>query len=323
MVKGNTHLFSADMILKKIKNKEIKKIINSNIDYYYLGSVIPDSFFFHNKEDIKKISDSLHGKDGNLTNKIIFNVLDKIKKTNKKILLTQNKFSLVNKISNFINKDKEELAFIFGYITHCALDIIFHPIIYFLSGNYYDKDKEKRDKTAYLHYNIETYIDNKVNNSFFVQNLVKVRLINDLSFTEVIMKNMNAPLKEIKRALRRQIFFNKLFRSESVFNILYLLNKTGIVYKKNLSLFYGNLKKEKIELNKIQYKDLISGKAKQTNLNKLFTESFYLASQMINSAYDYYCNNISKKQCSKVISGKSLDTGKLKVPVSRIKYTLK
>lgn len=302
MPKGNTHLFAANEILKKIKNKEIKKIINSNMDYYYLGSIIPDSFFFHYKENIKRISDTLHGKDGNLTNNIIFKVLDKIKTT----------------------KNKQELAFIFGYITHCALDIVFHPIIYFLSGNYYDKDKIKRDKAAYLHYNLETYIDNKVNKSFFVQNLVKARLINNLLFTEIIIKDMDAPLKEIKSALKRQVFFNRLFRSIFMFKIIYLLSKVKIVNKRNLGIFYGNLKKEKITLkNSIEYRDLVSGKAKRTTLDKLFSESFSLATQMISSAYDYYCNNISKEQRSKVISGKSLDTGLLNAPVSMIRFTIK
>ena len=48
--------------------------------------------------------------------------------------------------------NKKDLVFALGLITHCASDIVFHPVIHYLSGNYYDKDNKRREKAIYHRY---------------------------------------------------------------------------------------------------------------------------------------------------------------------------
>ena len=66
MPKGNTHLFLANKVARNVKVEDIKNIIWSNLDHYYLGSIAPDAFAY--LAETVAISDYLHGADGNPTN---------------------------------------------------------------------------------------------------------------------------------------------------------------------------------------------------------------------------------------------------------------
>ncbi|MFH1209179.1 MAG: zinc dependent phospholipase C family protein [archaeon] len=294
MVKENTHLFGAYRIFERL-DENLKKIINENIDYYYIGSIAPDIFFFSDKTHF--VSDKLHGKNGELTNEIIFKLLK--------------------------NKDKRNLAFLFGYLTHCAFDIKFHPVIYYYTGNYYDKNKEKRERATYLHRHFETYIDNKLKHRFLIYKIIKKNLIRNLLFFKIIVKDYKITMEEIKKTLNNELFLNRIFKSSIGYYIYFLITKLGISNKKNLGLFYKDLRRDKIIFEQdLRYRDIIDGKKIKKNFDELFEEALEYGKEMINTTYKFSNNKISKDQCVKIIDGKSLDTGKLRTGVSKIKYAL-
>jgi hypothetical protein len=294
MVKENTHIFGASKILEMLDDN-LKEIIKENIDYYYIGCIAPDICFFSDKTSF--VSDKLHGKDGELTNEIIFRLLK--------------------------SKDKKDLAFTFGYLTHCAFDIKFHPVIYYYTGNYYDKNEKNRERAIYLHRHFETYIDNKLKHRFLIYKIIKKNLIKDLLFFKIIVGDYKITMEEIEKALDYELFLNKLFKSSIRYYISLLITKLGIGDKKNLGLFYRNLKRDKTIFEQdLRYKDIIDGKNIRKDFDKLFEEALEYGREMINTSYKFYSNKISKNQAVKIIDGKSLDTGKLKVGVSKIKYTL-
>jgi ribosomal protein S16 len=154
---------------------------------------------------------------------------------------------------------------------------------------------------------------------------IKIHLIKNLVYPKIISKNKKVPIKEIKKAYKYQIIYNHLFKSKTTYHIIKTANKLGLLkqHKENLGLFYPDLKNKKISLNKkIYYKDIITGKQKTTTLKKLLNEAHRLATEMIETAQNYSLRKITKDKASKTISGKSLDTGKIKVSISKIKYTL-
>ncbi len=303
MPRENTHLFFSDDILPKIKDKELKNIIKKNKQYYYFGSFFPDVFYYSKNKADEEISDYFHSRDGNLTNEIIFDWLDLIKKT----------------------KKEQELAFVFGVLTHYALDSTLHPIVYYLSGNYHDKDPRKREQAVYLHQQLETSLDKKLNDKFSICDSVSIKKIQLENFgcLKLVAKKFKRNLGALINDVKRQLFFNKLFRSIILFKLLYFLNKIGLFKNKiELSLFYGNLKKDKTEMDdNIDYRGILSGEAKKTTLKSLFNSSEELTINMINSAYSYYLGRISRQECAKVIDGRSLNTGKIGIPVKDIKFT--
>ncbi|MCD6569272.1 MAG: zinc dependent phospholipase C family protein, partial [Deltaproteobacteria bacterium] len=163
MPKENTHLFFADNVLKTIEDKTLKSVISSNSYYHYLGAIAPDIFYYGTKDNIKMVSEKLHGKDEYPTNKIILEILE-------------------------TSKDNKDLAFTIGYITHCALDITFHPVIDSIARDYSDKDLDKTDSATYMHRHIETCIDNRLNPDFLMGKLINAYLIEELTFTKIVSR---------------------------------------------------------------------------------------------------------------------------------------
>ena len=158
MPKENTHIYFADGLLARLDN-ELKKLVKDNIDYFYLGSITPDTFYYSEQKAIVEISDYLHGNDGNLTNELIFDLLDTARD----------------------NKNDKDFVFALGFITHCALDIIWHPVIFYLTGDYHSLDKSIAAKAQYQHRYFETQLDSKVNNKFFIGELIKASCLEKLA----------------------------------------------------------------------------------------------------------------------------------------------
>ncbi|MEA3221976.1 MAG: zinc dependent phospholipase C family protein [Thermodesulfobacteriota bacterium] len=286
MPKENTHLFFADKVLKAIEEETLKSIISSHSYYYHLGAIAPDTFYYGTKDSVNTVSEKLHGRDGYPTNKIILEILE-------------------------TSKDNKDLAFTIGYITHCALDITFHPVINSIARDYSDKDLDKTDSATYMHRHIETCIDNRLNPDFLMGKLIKAYLIEELTFAKIVSREFGLSASQIKRTFKRQLFFNRLFRSETAFKIARLLNKSGILKDKTyLGLFYANLKRENIVIkDNLKYKTLSTGKEKVCNINKMLEGAMPTAMQMIKTAYDYYCGEITKQECIKILSGESLSPG--------------
>lgn len=301
MPKDNTHIYFADKIIKKYHPEEYISIIKKNINYYYLGSIFPDTFYYSDKISEERISDHIHGKDGNPTNRIIFDFLEHAKK----------------------NKSERELAFILGFISHFALDIVFHPVVYYLSGNYHDKDSAKKNQAIYLHRHLETYLDKKINNNYKIDKLLNTGLLKNFKLLDIYKDKFEVTFYNIERIFTKQIKYNILFRNKYIYYILLILNKLRILKnKKDLALFYENIKIDKRFLpEKIKYLDLVTGEEKETSLKDLFEKSFLFAVDMLGAAFKYYNNQITWGQCSDIIKGESLNTGKINCSTKLIKYT--
>ncbi|MDX1960098.1 MAG: zinc dependent phospholipase C family protein [Leptospiraceae bacterium] len=71
---------------------------------------------------------------------------------------------ILNFLDN-INEEEEELfkerarAFTFGYICHCVVDIVTHPYIFYISGDYYNKDPKVASTAQYHHLRVEFALD--------------------------------------------------------------------------------------------------------------------------------------------------------------------
>jgi len=115
MAKENTHLWFAYGLLEHCTGSAMLRDVSDHLGRYMLGAVILDTFYYSAGDDLVRISEAFHGRDGNPTNTTILRVIDAA-------------------------RGPADIAFILGYITHCALDITFHPVVYYLSGNYYDDD---------------------------------------------------------------------------------------------------------------------------------------------------------------------------------------
>jgi hypothetical protein len=56
-------------------------------------------------------------------------------------------------------RQKKRLAFALGYISHCAADIVTHPYIFYITGNYYSPDPDEASKAQENHLRVENILD--------------------------------------------------------------------------------------------------------------------------------------------------------------------
>ena len=297
MPKENTHLHFAYGLLEEFQGHDIRKDVSEYIRHYLLGSIIPDTFYYGNSASLRRISESFHGKDGNPTNTTIVQVLDNA-------------------------RDKKDISFILGYISHCALDITFHPVIYYLSGNYYDESPEKRARAVYLHRHLETCLDLDIKNSMRMHRLIRIKYLEGLVFEDIISQKFKVPIKSLRHSLRRQITYNVLFTINAAYHLAKLASKTGLFNDTSqLGLFYGDAVYDEQIPSMIEVADLIEGRQWTTTINELFSNARTLAKSMMEAAYGYKIKSVSRDEMLHAIPGLSLDTGKLGVSASSIRYT--
>ena len=292
MPKENTHLHFA----KTTKNysPDILEIIDRNLEYFYLGSVSPDTLFYSKKAHIKDVADYIHGRDGNLTNIFVFDLLDEARQT----------------------KNEKLLTFVFGMLTHINLDIVFHPVIFYLTGNYHHKDEDKRMKAIYRHRRYEVALDKRLNDSSYFEDMISKKVFKDKDLIDAISRSLNISKKDVQLSFERQLFMHKY-----IFKLFkFLCNKLGLNNKNELAFFYGDLEDDCECNDEIEYADLITGEKFKKNINELLTHADKRTKLSISSAYRYYKGIETKVQAEGYISGESLDVGVKNLSVHEIKF---
>jgi len=285
MVYENTHLWAAEQINSRIKNSIIEHTIGNNLDYYHLGAIFPDVLFYSKNPEICEAAYYLHGETGAPTNEFIFKVLDSIRDT----------------------PDEKNLAFIWGFLTHCAMDIAFHPPVIYFSG--YDPEDDRRGQlhSDYLHLHYETIIDRHFNKGIFLEYIINPAVVENM----IIPPIRNVSRQDIKNCLKKQIFYFRLIHSRFYYLLFKMSAIMGLVDKRLVAGFYANLNVETKKLpQKIKYRDIISGRDMDTNLEDLMEGGVHMAVTMIEAAYNYYAGKISKQSCQRTIAGHNLLTGR-------------
>lgn len=299
MPKENTHLWFANQVLENNEDEEIKKIISSNIDYFNLGSVAPDVFWYSKNQEVVEISKWIHGKEGNLTNELIFEMMEATKGT----------------------KNNKETAFVFGYITHCVLDIVFHPMVIYLTGDVFSQDKKTKAEAEYKHRYWETYLDKITNNKFYYPKLIKKEKLLDVNFFSMLSEKFDIPRDNLVVALKRQSGVLKKLKSKLIFNVLMAFSKVGVFSRQYLAIFYAAVEKEKTLIpEKIEYLDLLTGEKRETTIDDLFARARMAAKERIKIAHEFIQGSAGREQAIKIIKGESLETGKEGMSASRIKF---
>lgn len=281
MPKENTHLFFANQVLNTIKEKDIKSALSMNVYYFYLGSVIPDAFYYYHQGRTKRVSEKIHSQFGPSVPDIVFKSLN-------------------------LSQDPKDLVFLFGLITHCCLDVTFHPVIDSLAMNFCAKGFHLPNDRQYFHRYIETYIDKAINPNFLMPKLIKPSLVEDLIFPEITSAEFGLPAYWLKRALKRQLVANIFFRRKIVFEIIYALSKLNLLKDKSIpALFYENLKRKRgMVKSSLNCRELTPKEMNLERIKSLLSTALQAGQEMIKATYDYYSGRITKEECERTLSAK-------------------
>ena len=281
----NTHLYLADKVRKTIQSDDLFGILEGHLDYYYLGSIFPDTMFYAKDEKLSRVAFRLHGDDGRPTSRFAFDVLDRIRASG----------------------SSRDFAFIAGFLTHCAADITFHPIVFYISGYMPDASEQAKQKSSYLHWKYETLMDKLLNDRFRFEKLVQPQLVRNLVAPEVLGVDTETIVKHLEK---QRGYFLKI-RSRFYYHVFRVLSRLGVVPPESVAGFYESLKTGDLTLpDRIPYRDVVSGEERETTLGELTDQSVKFGGRLVAAAYDYFTGAISKEACESTLQGESLHTGK-------------
>jgi len=135
-----THAYFSLDVLEKLNNHSKKYIDNELIKAFSQG---PDPIYFYNLASLAK-------------GKYIRNKYTDLLHDSK----TKDFFiTLITEIKNRkLTKNKQVMSFLYGFITHYALDTTLHPYIAFKTG-IYDKNNKETYKYKNLHIDMEVHLD--------------------------------------------------------------------------------------------------------------------------------------------------------------------
>jgi hypothetical protein len=242
MAKELTHILIAGDILGRLTESQplLAEVLQSNASAYYLGSIVPDAFFYDlppfrlNPKKYLWISRALHQKD---------------KTQNDKTAM-----GFFASISGAPHMWRQKVAFSAGIITHTVTDRIFHDLIEYYNNAWNEEGAEAMG----THREMETLID---------MALLKPRNINPRQFgferhlaldrrTELALYDFylayltgnrgSSLARLLKRAIKQQGFFMKLFTTRTLYYITKVANSAASNQLRVWhALFYPNTEEPK------------------------------------------------------------------------------
>ncbi|MCB0360216.1 MAG: zinc dependent phospholipase C family protein [Bdellovibrionales bacterium] len=122
----------------------VANVLDSNLPAAYLGAIAHDAPYYYHfgaSEEVTHVAEVLHGRFAN----------DTLAPVRKLLLALHDEPT---------RQGKDQLAaFILGFLSHYCTDVVFHPLIVYLTGDYYADDDEERRVARTRHRLFETYLD--------------------------------------------------------------------------------------------------------------------------------------------------------------------
>ena len=147
MPKAIAHWLIAEKTAERLKDTELGGAMRAHPNALRLGAVFPDlPYFLRGKEPwinrCRVMGNEWHGSGGEDTHRLL-----------RRILAMRPPGAGLT---------PPQQAFLAGVASHLRADIAFHPLVYHLTGNYYDPDPAKRSRAVRNHRRLETLLDMRV-----------------------------------------------------------------------------------------------------------------------------------------------------------------
>jgi len=169
--------------------------------FFFLGSIIPDAFFYHPGSLARRMPRVLHGSDPEWTNKMPLWLVGQVGRSG----------------------SPGDKAFVLGYLSHLALDRVFHPVVHVLSGK--REGQASSYKTTAGHRLVETALDRLVNQTCFFHRIIHPHLGDRIQPLQTLAAQLGFRSKNVRLSLTVQHVANKLIMGRSAHGILTFLNR--------------------------------------------------------------------------------------------------
>lgn len=223
------HFCIADRALATVYAPKLKAMIQKHKNVFYLGCLGPDTPYYYlsgvYKSEMSQLADVLHGRSGENT----LNVFDRL-----------------------VSYYKDEIpdyawAYVLGYSMHVITDGIFHPMVYYFTGDPNHSDPAISENAQYRHRVLESALNyyyrdkiklkNKglVKNSVASMSISKDQLLRLMRF--LFFGHEKLPLEAVEDSLKKHCRFQSYFNNPFMKLIVSIIS---IFARKSLGIVKGN-----------------------------------------------------------------------------------
>ncbi|MDZ4784631.1 MAG: zinc dependent phospholipase C family protein [bacterium] len=276
----------------------------------YLGAILHDAPYYLQSGTSKEgsqLGDSLHGTQGENTYQPILNLL--------------------NAAVCSDTKDKQEKIgwLAIGMLSHVIVDSIFHPLIYFETGNWYHQDPKERKVAQTAHRLFEVYLDSwqrkekpEGSRVRFISSLISDEIDQDL--TSLLSESLGGSRELWSQSTKEISLTQKRFLNPFLGALLRILNFANRSYFAEFDALFSFLRsKPPKSFDQVwNYKCPVTGEPRKHSLNELRE----IALRLFRDILGAFLNNheidfrllLEKLQ---TLKGPTLDTGMVGI-VSKI-----
>jgi len=233
-----------------------------------LGAVFHDVLFYlrgpGKTAPFLALADELHGTRGEDTYEIVRKLID--------VVITS-------------KQSGQLVAFLVGVISHIHTDLLFHPMVFYMTGNYFDSNPKKKTKAIQGHRRIEAMMDlyfcggPSELKRYSLKGVIKKAEVTPADlFADALAdmareKGLTGLRQALDRALKTFAFMQRICRNQILSYILYSIERilpNGL--KEFSALFYA--RQLRAELSKISgvisYRNTVTGLASEHRLKTIF-----------------------------------------------------
>jgi len=201
MPKENTHLWFAQALISASETADGLDLLQDEPLFFFLGSIIPDAFYYHPLPRARRMPRVLHGSDPEWKNTT---------------------FSWLVRQAGRSGSPCDK-AFVLGYLSHLALDRVFHPVIHVLSGK--RKEQASSYQTSARHRLVETALDRLVNQTCFFHKVIRPCRGDCVQPLQSLVSQVGLGSKDVRLALTVQHLANRLILGRGAPGILAFLDR--------------------------------------------------------------------------------------------------
>jgi hypothetical protein len=289
MPKEIVHWLIAEEAASLLKGTSLENAVAENPACLRFGAIFPDVLFYlvGNRyfRRIGRLADILHGTDGEDTYRLLRSLSETPGTSGESGPLT---------------------AFWIGVAAHLQADIVFHPLIYYLTGNYHDKRPEIRTLAIQRHRRLEVILDmyfTREKTSGQLRSYSLGRICNQLELPMPnLLKIASQTLAELsdsrpeeiafglRRALRYFVLMQNLCSRPFLGSILFRMEKllpqplreiTALFQAPQLAAHFSFLSKPVI------YRNPVSGKKMESTVDLLFAKAVHDSADLCKNLQQY------------------------------------
>jgi hypothetical protein len=319
MPKERSHLLIAREILGRLNNAALRQLIERHAAAYYLGAIIPDlkNYDLFGRVEFAHVADFIHDLVETKNSGLIFQMLSKLKQE-----------AVIS---------EELMVFILGYITHAVSDAIFHPLVYYFTGNYYDSDPRQRARSLAAHIAFETLLELALFRSagetladFEPAQLCQLTLSRRRAifryFARILSEECNEKEEKLFLALNRSypifLIISRWFPRPLYYHLARFASLLSFGrLRKYIGFFHPPRLKVLAPLftEPVEFKHPFTGENITTSVESLKDQAIRLGVSCLNTAYAVCLGALSLEQLQALLENKNMNTG-TRLPASQLKY---